>query len=209
MINNFKSETTEKINKTPRGFENPGVSVNFGIDFDETTLIQAAQKGNKKAFECLFFRYQKQISGLAFQIIGDQDGAKDATQETFIRVYHSLNKFKHTNKFKSWLYRITINICYDLLRREKRFRHETLEGQIIAESTNEENELFERIYELLEFLSTPQKTTFILREIEGMRYKEIAKILNCPTGTVRSHIFHARIKLKELVEKHYPDLLED
>ena len=193
----FLSAPKKRINKS------------VAMDYDEIKLIQAAQKGDQKAFECLFYQYQKQVSGLAFRIIGDEDGAKDSTQETFIRLYHSLDKFKHKKRFKSWLYRITVNICYDFLRREKRFKHETLEEHHIIKTTNEKSELIERIYDFLEFLSTPQKATFILKEIEGMRYKEIAKILNCPTGTVRSHIFHARAKLKELIEKHYPDLLED
>lgn len=180
-------------------------------DIDEKTLIKAAQKGDKKAFERLFYSHQKNVSGLAFRIIGDEESAKDVTQETFIRLYHSLNKIKKEKKFKSWLYRITVNICYDFLRRENRFKHAPLDEQNIIsnEEPDENNELIDRIYNLLEFLSIPQKTTFILKEIEGMKYKEIAKILNCPTGTVRSHIFHARARLKELIEKQYPDLLED
>lgn len=176
-------------------------------------LIKKARKGDVRAFESLFHRYHMRVLNLAYRIVGDSDGAKDVTQETFIRLYRSLGQFKNEKKFFSWVYRITVNLCYDHLRREKRHRGSPLEENVInsnqePEGDNTDSELIEKIYEMTGLLSTDQKSTFILREVEGLSCKEIARILDCKVGTVRSHLFHARTKLRRMILENYPELLE-
>ncbi len=181
---------------------------------DDLFLIRCAKKGDPDAFEALFVRYQTQVMSLAFRITGDKESAKDVTQETFIRLFRSLNQFKNDKKFFSWLYRITVNICYDHLRREKRFFHSPLDEENLKIDQNfspvekGKSELAEKIFELTGLLSTAQKTAFILRESEGLKCGEIAKILDCPVATVRSYLHFARAKLKELIQTNYPELLE-
>lgn len=181
---------------------------------DDLFLIRCAIKGDPDAFEALFVRYQTRVMSLAFRITGDKESAKDVTQETFIRLFRSLSQFKNDKKFFSWLYRITVNVCYDHLRREKRFYHTPLDEENLNTDHNfspaekEKSELIRKIFELTHLLSTTQKTAFILRETEGLKCKEIAKILDCPVGTVRSYLHFARAKLKQLIQTNYPELLE-
>jgi len=205
--------TVQEISMIQVGFAETTLEIEQEEILSDRLLIQKAKDGDVQAFESLFYRYQTKVLNLAFRIVGDQDCAKDVTQETFIRIYHSLKQFKNEKKFFSWLYRITINVCYDFLRKENRFRHSSIDEQvanstIMSEQKNEKSELVEKIYEMINLLSTQQKTTFILRETEGLKCKEIAKVMECPVGTVRSHLFHARKKLKELMQKNYPELLE-
>jgi RNA polymerase sigma-70 factor (ECF subfamily) len=180
---------------------------------DEKEIIRLAQHGDVKAFERLVHHYQQRVLSLAFRMVGDPDGAKDVAQDVFIRLYRFLPQFKPGRNFFTWLYRIVVNVSYDFLKNRGRYRGIPLDE--VAQSTpaliSQENpvgELDKIMEQLLETLSSPQKTVFILREAEGLSGKEIAGILECPEGTVRSHLHHARKQLKYLFEKMYPEFLE-
>jgi RNA polymerase sigma-70 factor (ECF subfamily) len=177
-------------------------------------LIRLSQAGDNQAFSEIVKLYQKRILSIACQITGNQEYAKDVVQDVFIRLYRFLPQYKNEKKFFTWLYRITVNVCYDHLKKEKRYKTVPIELEsmlIQKEKMNTDilnNEIFEKIYKLTDYLSTPQKTSFILREIEGLPCKEIAKIMKCPQGTIRSYLFYARKTLKKLIENIYPELLE-
>lgn len=176
----------------------------------ETELIRDARTGDRDAFRQLVFRYQSRVLSVAFRILGNSEDAKDAAQEVFIRLYKFLPSFKVEKRFFTWLYRITVNVCYDHLKREKRFLAIPLEDrfQISEHDSVLDTDSQQQIVKLLDRLSTAQKTAFLLREIEDLSCKEIAEILSCPVSTVRSHLFLARKRLKEIITKEYPEYLE-
>ncbi len=194
-------------------FDESGVSVEKSSGPDEKEIIRRAQHGDVRAFEQLVHHYQQRVLSLAFRMVGDPDGAKDIAQDVFIRLYRFLPQFKPGRNFFTWLYRIVVNVSYDFLKDRGRYKEIPLDDvahNTPALITQEKpvRELDEIMEQLLETLSSPQKTVFVLREAEGLSGREIAKILDCPEGTVRSHLHHARKHLKYLIEKMYPEFLE-
>jgi len=180
----------------------------------ENELIKSAQKGDIKAFETLVRQYQQRVTGLAVTIVGSRSHALDVAQETFIRVYRFLPSFNTRKNFFTWLYKITVNCSYDFLKREKKYRALPLETIPPAQHTGDQTDSFlmaemqEKIHELLDTLSVPQKTAFILRDVHGFSCRETAHIMDCPSGTVRSHLHFARKRLRTLVKSQYPEFLE-
>ena len=181
---------------------------------DETALIQAAQQGDLEAFEALVKRYQDRVIATAYRLVNQREDAEDIAQEAFVRAFRSLNGFQRERKFYTWLYRIVIHVCWDFLRRQRRFETTSIEAtpqQDVAAITElpwSDKEDADRIMRLIHRLSVPQKTVFLLREVEGFSCKEIAHILDLPAGTVRSHLFYARRQLQEWIRRKYPELLE-
>ncbi|MFQ5601829.1 MAG: RNA polymerase sigma factor [bacterium] len=183
-------------------------------NFTDQKLMKAAQNGEMEAFRLLVGRYQNRVFSVANRILNNPEDAKDVTQEVFVRLFHKREQFNTRNKFYTWLYRIVVNLCYDYLRKYRRFVHCSIEempqntAELFIPANDCADEIHDKVDELLLLLSTPQKTAFILREIEGFSCKEIARIMGRPAGTVRSYLFHARKKLKDLIEKKYPEFLE-
>ena len=180
----------------------------------ERALIRMAQAGDIRAFERLVKLYQQRVISLVYRIVGNPEDARDVAQVIFIRVYRFLSQYRNEKRFFTWLYRIAINASYDFLKKKNRYRSVPLEDVptnapvLIDMGKGTSGEINEKICELAETLSTPQKSAFILREVEGFSNKEIARIMKCPEGTIRSHLHHARKQLRNLLEKHYPELLE-
>ncbi|MFO7891909.1 MAG: sigma-70 family RNA polymerase sigma factor [bacterium] len=180
----------------------------------EMTLIPRAQKGDKQAFKQIVNMYQHRVLKVAHSLVGNSHDAHDVTQEVFIRLYRFLPRFNHNKRFFTWLYRIIVNASYDFLKKENRFRTVPLDH--ISETnysmnnpqTMHQKEIKGKIYELLEALTTLQKTAFILRDVEGFSCKETAKIMKSSSGTIRSHLSYARARLRKLLKKYYPELLE-
>jgi RNA polymerase sigma-70 factor (ECF subfamily) len=178
----------------------------------ERRLIHRARRGDLQAFQALVEQYEKRVLGIAYQMTGDPDAARDIAQEVFLRLYRFLPQFHTQKRFFTWLYRITVNAGYDYLKRELRFRSVPLEELTHEPAGNsdhpEKNEMTAVIRKLVDQLSTPQKTAFLLRETEGLSCKEIAKAMECPAGTVRSYLFYARKILKEKIRSQYPEFIE-
>lgn len=178
----------------------------------ERSLIRQARRGDMQAFQALVEAYEKRVLSIAYQMTGDSEAARDIAQEVFIRLYRFLSKYKPHKRFFTWLYRITVNASYDYLKRERRFRSVPLDGLKyepagkIQHSETSEMEMI--VNQLLDYLSTPQKTAFVLRETEGLSCTEIAKVMNCPCGTVRSYLFYARKHLKKKIRSQYPEFIE-
>ena len=176
-------------------------------------LVKQSGKGDLDAFEQLVKRYQNKIYNLACRFLGNRVDAYDLAQETFIRFYQSLPRFRGESSLMTWLYRITVNVCRDELRRQKRRNIVFVGFAEDKKADTENNNVYknylhagvsspEEILERKEFCSKvqlclyslPEKYRLILvmREIQGMSYEEIAETLQCPRGTVKSRLYSAR-----------------
>ncbi len=185
---------------------------------DEVEIIQLAKDGDEKAFEFIVKKYQNRVANLIFKIIGDASIVEDLTQEVFLRMIESLKEYRFGSALYTWIYRITVNICIDEIRRRKRLRAYSLSDVLSqnpkaepshshVEKTVEQREMREIIEEAISKLPPEYKTALILREFEDLPYDEIAKILKTRIGTVKSRIFRARKLLAEHL-KEYKDLLK-
>lgn len=157
-------------------------------------IIRQAQAGSEPAFETIVKNYQQMVFWLAYRMLGDQGLADDVTQDTFIRVYKSLDRFDISRNFATWLRQIAVNLSIDYLRRHKN-RPVSLSavGDIAADAVDPDRaEEIKRIRELVNRLPEKYKTVLMLRDIEGLDTKEIAEIVRRPLVTVRWRLFKAR-----------------
>ncbi|MCQ1528501.1 RNA polymerase sigma factor [Lutispora saccharofermentans] len=179
----------------------------------ERLLVDKSKKGDLDAFEELISAYEKKAYNIAYRMMGNEEDAKDMAQEAFIKIYKSIQNFREESSFSTWLYRIVTNVCLDELRKRKNDRLvplelniETDKGSAIVE-LSAEKETPEDIYERVEkrqliqnaisSLGDDYKTVIILRDIQGFGYEEIASMLNCSLGTIKSRINRARNQLKD------------
>jgi len=171
-------------------------------------LVERAQRGDKRAFELLVAKYQRKLGRLLSRFVRDAAEVEDVTQEAFIKAYRALPSFRGDSAFYTWLYRIGINTAKNYLvalgRRAPTttgFDNEEAEGFEDAEqlrdvstpeSELEGKEIAATVNHAMDALPADLRTAITLREIEGLSYEEIASVMNCPVGTVRSRIFRAR-----------------
>ena len=176
-------------------------------------LVERAQRGDKRAFELLVEKYQRKLARLLSRFIRDPAEVEDVTQEAFIKAYRALPAFRGESAFYTWLYRIGINTAKNYLMAMGRraptsteVEAEEAEGfeegeQLRDINTPESlllsNEIAETVNSTIEQLPEELRTAIQLREIEGMSYEDIAQVMNCPIGTVRSRIFRAREAIAE------------
>ncbi len=171
-------------------------------------LVERAQRGDKHAFELLVIKYQRKLTRLLSRFIRDASEVEDVTQEAFIKAYRALPSFRGDSAFYTWLYRIGINTAKNYLVAMRR-RAPTVtgadseeaegieEGEQLRDLNTPENQLMTRqiaetVDQSLQELPEELRTAITLREIDGLSYEEIAQVMNCPIGTVRSRIFRAR-----------------
>jgi RNA polymerase sigma-70 factor (ECF subfamily) len=171
-------------------------------------LVERAQRGDKRAFELLVLKYQRKLGRLLSRFVRDAAEVEDVTQEAFIKAYRALPGFRGESAFYTWLYRIGINTAKNYLvalgRRAPTttgFDNEEAEGFEDAEQLRDANtpeselegkEIAATVNRAMNALPEDLRTAITLREIEGLSYEEIANVMNCPVGTVRSRIFRAR-----------------
>src|SRR6187399_417449 len=171
-------------------------------------LVERAQRGDKRAFELLVAKYQRKLARLLSRFIRDPAEVEDVAQEAFIKAYRALPSFRGESAFYTWLYRIGINTAKNYLvalgRRAPTttgFDNEEAEGfedaEQLRDSSTPESELEGKeiaatVNRAMDALPADLRTAITLREIEGLSYEEIASVMNCPVGTVRSRIFRAR-----------------
>jgi len=173
---------------------------------NETTLIQKAQKGNHDAFAALVDEHQRYVYNLALRVVKDENEALDLTQETFVRAWTALPNFKGQSQFRTWLYRIVTNLCYNRL---PNLRHSLNDlGDDVMEDipeTNshtpaqefESNEIRKHLHEAIDSLDANYKLLITLRYQNELSYDEIAATLNLPLGTVKTGIFRAKAQLRK------------
>jgi RNA polymerase sigma-70 factor, ECF subfamily len=181
------------------------------VDVD-AALVERVQRGDQRAFELLVVKYQRRIERLIARMVRDVDLVEDIAQETFIRAYRALPSFRGESAFYTWLYRIAVNTAKkamaglqrDLLLTEaamgggpdegdegSRVENEVTSGET-PESLMASRQVADTVNAAIEALSDDLRQAITLREIEGMSYEEIAELMDCPIGTVRSRIFRAR-----------------
>lgn len=183
-------------------------------------LVERVQRGDKHAFDLLVSKYQRKLGRLISRFVRDSGEAEDVTQDAFIKAYRALPGFRGESAFYTWLYRIGINTAKNHLLANKRraptstpFDIEDAESfeeaSLLREVSTPENELMSKqvvdvVQASLQQLPEDLRSALTLREIEGLSYEEIASVMNCPVGTVRSRIFRAR----EAVAENLRPLLE-
>lgn len=171
-------------------------------------LVERAQRGDKHAFELLVGKYHRRLGRLIYRFVRNAAEAEDLTQEAFIKAYRALPAFRGDSAFYTWLYRIGINTAKNhLLAQGRRVPTSTAldseeaedfeDASLLHEVATPENELMSKqvvevVNASLQQLPEDLRTALTLREIEGLSYEEIASVMDCPIGTVRSRIFRAR-----------------
>ena len=180
-------------------------------------LVERVQAGDKRAFDLLVLKYQHKIISLVGRYVRDQHEAMDVSQEAFIKAYRALKNFRGDSQFYTWLYRIAINTAKNyLVAKGRRPFDQDVDvdeqadygfAEAMTDAATPENllardELQEKIFATLENLPDDLKTALSLREFEGLSYEQIAEIMDCPVGTVRSRIFRAREAIDKVVVKH-------
>lgn len=189
----------------------------------DAVLVERVKLGDVKAFEMLVVKYQRRVERLIGRMVRDVDLVPDIAQDTFIRAYRAMPNFRGDSAFYTWLYRIAVNTAKKALVELKRDPLLMESSRPIREDDNETSqpqiepshgespdvllaakEIGLAVNGAMEALSDDLKQAIVLREIEGLSYEEIAEIMNCPIGTVRSRIFRAReaiaLKLRPLLE---------
>ncbi|AGL00774.1 RNA polymerase sigma factor [Desulfoscipio gibsoniae] len=181
----------------------------------DEVLVQKSKDGDLEAFDELVRRYESKIYGLVYRFMGNHADASDLAQDTFIRLYQALAGFRGDAAFSTWLYRIASNICRDEIRKRQRRRSVSMDEMIDAspanvptaddsyspEETVQRREMQRQVQFCLNQLSDDHRLILIMREMQGLSYEEIAGVLQCSLGTVKSRISRARNALKERMSK--------
>jgi RNA polymerase sigma-70 factor (ECF subfamily) len=175
--------------------------------------VTRSKTGDLSAFEELVRRYENKVFTVIYRFVGNWADVNDLAQETFIRVYQSLPNFRQESGFATWLYSIAANICRDELRKKRRRPKISLDeitassdllpsfeaGPDCLENRLEQCELQDAVQECLSTLPDEYRLALVMREIQGLSYREIAVVLGCSTGTVKSRLSRARLAFKQEV----------
>lgn len=203
----------DPIRLTPANEMTAGMSTRHDAA-EDLNLIQEFKAGNEAAFTQLVQKYQQEVFNLIFHYIGRKDDVEDLAQEVFLKVFVHLPKFETRASFRTWIYRITLNVCIDHARKRKLRRMLSLEGlsewtkerlwlrHAAAPSPHEATELHELDQDIqrgLDQLPTDFRRVLVLRDMEGLDYDEIAEITGWRLGTVKSRLFRARQRLREFL----------
>jgi RNA polymerase sigma-70 factor, ECF subfamily len=174
---------------------------------EDRKLVELAQEGSQEAFSMLVAKYQSKVFSMAISFVRDRETADDLSQEVFLKAYLALPKFKFRSEFGTWLYRISVNHVRDFLRKRKRLNEVSLEtvGELPVLDDSEETREREKIelarkallHRALETLTPKFRTVLTLRDIEGLSYEEIARILRVSPGTLDSRLHRARKSLRK------------
>ena len=181
----------------------------------DLSLVRRAKKGDYRAFDLLVLKYQSRVIATAFKYVKERQLAEDIAQEAFIKSYKSIDSFREESSFYTWVYRITVNTAKNYLLSSKR-RDEVVISDLSQDDSFypekldidspqeilKASELRDLIFETLSSLGEETRTALSLREFDGLSYEQIAEIVQCPVGTVRSRIFRGREVIEEVVGKH-------
>lgn len=176
-------------------------------------LVERVQAGDKRAFDALVSKYQRRLMRLVSRLVHDPAEAEDVVQETFIKAYRALRRFRGDSAFYTWLYRIGINTAKNFLVTQGRRTPTSTDTDAeqaeafedgdhlrdinTPESMLASKQIAETVNAAMDLLPLELRTAIVLREIEGLSYEEISAIMACPIGTVRSRIFRAREVIAE------------
>ena len=183
---------------------------------NEKELIKKAKEGHITSFENLIEAHEKRVYNISLKMLKNEQDAFDAAQDTFLKAFKYIGKFKEESSFSTWIYRIAVNSCLDIIKKKKETQNQSSIEQQITLKDNEVTIQFEdekqnvledvikaerkeALHKAIDKLKPDQKKMIILRDIEGFSYEEISKITGITTGTVKSKINRARNALKELL----------
>lgn len=178
-------------------------------------MILRSREGDLSAFQQLVEQFQRYAYILAFRLLGNDEDAKDAVQEAFIRMWKHIKSFKLSSKFTTWLYRIVTNLCLDHIKAQKRKNRvfpQVIEQNQLLVPTNEKNSeenyikknLAGTIIRLSEALTPKQRIVFVLRDLQDLDMKEVARITGMSVNSVKSNLFYARRNIRERLQQ--PDV---
>jgi RNA polymerase sigma-70 factor (ECF subfamily) len=183
------------------------IKLDLIIQDSDKELIKRFQLGDADAFDQLFVRYEKPLLNFLYRFTGDYQLAEDVFQEAFFAVYKKAQKFDLSKKFSTWLHEIAVNKAVDKLRKKRvvlplKTEIESIEhDRISPEEDFEKREIQTRLQKALGFLSEEHRLVLVLKHYQGLDYKEIGEILDCPVGTVKSRVYYALKDLKNYLEK--------
>ncbi len=181
-------------------------------------LLLLARGGDEASFNTLVGRWQGPLYSLAYRFLGHPEEARDVCQETFLRVYRQAGRFRDDAKFSTWLYQIALNLCRDIVRRRKRWdrivvpfpKHRREEGDAdmdLAVETGADAETSairrserQRLRSALATLPSEQREVVVMKEFQGLKFREIADILGCPESTVKSRMYYGLAALRTAIE---------
>jgi len=189
------------------------------VEVADLLLVERCKQDDIDAYELLVERYRNKILNYVARYCGSTTDAEDLTQEVFIKAYLAIKKFRGQCSFQTWLFQIANNVCVDRFRRTRRERVayslddpvETDEGEVEREIPDwswdpqaiaESRELQARVQKALLGMSEKLRSVIILHDLEGLRYEEIAEILQVPLGTIKSRLFNARIELRNRLRSY-------
>jgi RNA polymerase sigma-70 factor, ECF subfamily len=185
-------------------------------------LVARSMGGDLESFNQLVLRWERPIYALAYRVIGREEDARDVCQETFLRAFRALGGFKGQAKFSSWLYRITLNLCRDWIRRERRQPvAQAPEGVDLVELAGEaepsesieelvaRKEIGAAIAKAMALLPEEQRTAIVLKEYHGLTFQEIADMLDCPLSTVKTRLYQGLTVLRRHLERSNVTRLKD
>lgn len=188
----------------------------------DTLLVERCRRNDQAAFDEVVGRYKNKVYNYISRMVGDSEDAEDLTQEVFVRMYVSLETFRRQSSLSTWLFRIAGNLCIDHFRRTKKHRaiayslDEAMEGdesgrREVADTAFEPQRLLEQgemaaqTERALAQLPEKLRAVVLLHDIEGLPYEEIARIIGCPLGTVKSRLFNARLQLRQKLSAYWKD----
>ena len=197
----------------------PVSSQQIWAEYEDADLVKASQNGTLAAFDELIQRYQQRVYATVYHMTSSHEDADDLTQESFIKAYKALKRFKGESSFYTWIYRIAVNRTINFLKQRKRKSyHMSLNDMdlqvekhadllmFISDNTPRRdvrlNESQEKMNEAMQKLSETHRLTVTLHDVQGMSHDEIGKIMDCNTGTVRSRLFYARQQLQALLSEY-------
>lgn len=179
-------------------------------------LVELAQRGDEDSFNQLVIRWERPIYALAYRTLGREDDARDVCQEAFLRAYRALRGFKGQAKFSSWLYRITLNLCRDWMRKQRRtpvsqvpegIELSDLAGEapdaVSVEDLVARREMSAAVSKVMAMLPEEQRTAIILKEYHGLTFQEIADMLGCPLSTVKTRLYQGLTVLRRNLQRQH------
>jgi RNA polymerase sigma-70 factor (ECF subfamily) len=178
-------------------------------------LVTAATAGDLESFNQLVTRWERPIYALAFRTLGREEDARDVVQEAFLRAFRGLRGFKGQAKFSSWLYRITLNLCRDWIRRERRapivqapagidpntLADEQVSPTMSVEELVGQHQMSEAVARAMAELPEEQRAAILLKEFHGLTFQEIADTLQCPLSTVKTRLYQGLSVLRRRLER--------
>jgi RNA polymerase sigma-70 factor (ECF subfamily) len=193
-------------------------------DVSELDLVARCQAGDTEAFDELVTRYRTRVFGMIYNMVHSEQDAWDLAQDSFLKAWKSIKRFRGRSSFYTWIYRIVMNVTIDWLRKKQvkggdgefddSIQLKEVEpasktvpkAEALPHEMMERSEIRTRIEKAIAQLSPEQRAVILMKEIEGMQYHEIAEALGCSIGTVMSRLFYARKKLQSLLRDVYENI---